>query len=146
MNLQSKWYDYRSPPRIPEVHLPEEPFLQVASALRIEINRALGMLRDIAAGRDLKKFLGVCSLTLFLIFFNFCRAWIGNWWLPFSQSLFLSGLNWFHRWGSMNWYIMSLKLLLIMRSWHFGLSWIDVVFNQQTCHWHKSLCGYLDYS
>jgi len=26
----------RTPPRIPEVHLPEEPFLEVAAALRIE--------------------------------------------------------------------------------------------------------------
>ncbi|PSS26302.1 Reticulon-like protein [Actinidia chinensis var. chinensis] len=49
----------KSPPRIPEVHLPEEPFLQVVSALTIEINRALAVLRDIAAGRDLKKFLGI---------------------------------------------------------------------------------------
>ncbi|OVA16932.1 Reticulon [Macleaya cordata] len=51
----------KSPPRIPEVHLPEEPFLQIASALRIEINRAFSVLRDIASGRDLKKFLGVIA-------------------------------------------------------------------------------------
>ncbi|XP_044494567.1 reticulon-like protein B1 [Mangifera indica] len=47
----------KAPPRIPEVHLPEEPILQVASALTIEINWALAVLRSIASGRDLKKFL-----------------------------------------------------------------------------------------
>uniref|UniRef100_A0A5B6YZG7 Reticulon-like protein n=1 Tax=Davidia involucrata TaxID=16924 RepID=A0A5B6YZG7_DAVIN len=51
----------KSPPCIPEVHLPEDPFLQVASALRIEINRALAVLRHIACGRELKKFLGVVA-------------------------------------------------------------------------------------
>ncbi|KAK1588211.1 hypothetical protein Q3G72_020961 [Acer saccharum] len=51
----------KSPPRIPEVHIPEEPVLQVAAALRIEINRALVVLRDIASGKDLKKFLSVIA-------------------------------------------------------------------------------------
>ncbi|KAL7238991.1 hypothetical protein ACSBR2_004981 [Camellia fascicularis] len=51
----------KTPPRIPEVHLPEEPFLQVASALRIEINRAFVVLRDIASGKDIKMFLGVIA-------------------------------------------------------------------------------------
>jgi len=51
----------KSPPRIPEVHIPEEPVLQVAAALRIEINRGFGLLREIATGRDLKKFLSVIA-------------------------------------------------------------------------------------
>ncbi|KAF3439949.1 hypothetical protein FNV43_RR18227 [Rhamnella rubrinervis] len=51
----------KTPPRIPEVHLPEEPWLQVASALRIEINRGFAVLRSIASGRDLKKFLIVVA-------------------------------------------------------------------------------------
>ncbi|KAL4599073.1 hypothetical protein ACB092_11G100700 [Castanea dentata] len=51
----------KTPPRIPEVHLPEEPFLQVASALRIEINQGFAVLRNIASGRDLKKFLIVIA-------------------------------------------------------------------------------------
>lgn len=57
-------YFHRSPPRIPDVHIPEDPFLQVAAALRIEINRGLALLREIASGRDLKMFLAVsvCSL------------------------------------------------------------------------------------
>ncbi|CAI9764179.1 unnamed protein product [Fraxinus pennsylvanica] len=73
----------KRPPHIPEVHLPEDPFLQVASAVRIEINHALSLLREIASGRDLKKFLVVVAglwvlsivgswcnfLTLFYILF-----------------------------------------------------------------------------
>uniref|UniRef100_A0A2P2K441 Reticulon-like protein n=2 Tax=Rhizophora mucronata TaxID=61149 RepID=A0A2P2K441_RHIMU len=51
----------KTSPRIPEVHLPEEPFLQVASALRIEINEAFSALRNIAYGKDLKKFLIVIA-------------------------------------------------------------------------------------
>lgn len=51
----------RSPPKIPQVIIPEDIVLGVASALRIEFNRALGILRDIASGKDLKKFLAVCD-------------------------------------------------------------------------------------
>ncbi|KAI5647182.1 hypothetical protein M9H77_33187 [Catharanthus roseus] len=51
----------KSPPRIPEVQLSEEPFLQVAAALRFEINRALAVLRQIASGKELKKFLAVIA-------------------------------------------------------------------------------------
>lgn len=53
----------RSPPHIPEVIIPEEPVLKFASALRIEINQAFAVLRDIASGKDLKKFLSVCSFS-----------------------------------------------------------------------------------
>ncbi|KAJ0499810.1 hypothetical protein HanHA89_Chr13g0538061 [Helianthus annuus] len=49
----------KSPPRIPEVRIPEDKYLQIAAALRNEINRALDSLRNIASGRDLKKFLVV---------------------------------------------------------------------------------------
>ncbi|TYJ22716.1 hypothetical protein E1A91_A08G143700v1 [Gossypium mustelinum] len=52
---------HKSPPRIPEIHLPEEPFLQVASALAIDLNQGLKLLRDIASGRNLKEFLMVIA-------------------------------------------------------------------------------------
>ncbi|OMP08545.1 Reticulon [Corchorus olitorius] len=52
---------HKTPPRIPEVHLPEDPFLQVAASLTFEVNQALKLLRNIASGRDLKKFLGVIA-------------------------------------------------------------------------------------
>ncbi|KAG8390352.1 hypothetical protein BUALT_Bualt01G0074600 [Buddleja alternifolia] len=65
----------KSPPKIPEVILPEDIVLGVASAFRTEFNRALAILRDIASGRDLKKFLAVIAgLWIFSILggcFNF---------------------------------------------------------------------------
>ncbi|KAL0408115.1 UNVERIFIED_CONTAM: Reticulon-like protein B2 [Sesamum radiatum] len=51
----------KSPPRIPEVSIPEKPALKFASALTIEINHGFAVLRDIASGRDLKKFLSVIA-------------------------------------------------------------------------------------
>ena len=63
----------KSPPRIPEVHIPEDPYLQVVNSLRIEINRSFAVLPEIASGRDLKKFLIVCICvsSIFLICLNF---------------------------------------------------------------------------
>ncbi|TYJ08888.1 hypothetical protein E1A91_A11G103100v1 [Gossypium mustelinum] len=54
---------HKTPPHIPEVHLPEEPFLLVASALTLELNQALKLLRDIASGRNPKKFLMVIAAS-----------------------------------------------------------------------------------
>ncbi|KAG5233790.1 reticulon protein [Salix suchowensis] len=50
-----------TPTKIPEVVLPEKCVREVASVLRIEINRGLAVLRDIASGKDLKKFLAVIA-------------------------------------------------------------------------------------
>ncbi|XP_028774800.1 reticulon-like protein B1 [Neltuma alba] len=64
----------KTPPRIPEVHIPEEPVRQFASALRTEINWFLATLRDIASGRDLKKFLSVIAgLWVFSIMGSCCN-------------------------------------------------------------------------
>ncbi|KAM7491442.1 hypothetical protein LguiA_034363 [Lonicera macranthoides] len=52
---------HKSPPKIPEVSIPEEPVVQFASALRAEINWAFATLREIASGRDLKQFLSVIA-------------------------------------------------------------------------------------
>ncbi|GJU79981.1 reticulon-like protein B1 [Tanacetum coccineum] len=51
----------KSPPRIPEVRIPEDKFLQFAAGLRNELNQTLDTLRSIASGRDLKKFLAVVA-------------------------------------------------------------------------------------
>ncbi|ONI07263.1 hypothetical protein PRUPE_5G110100 [Prunus persica] len=51
----------KSPPRIPQVKIPEKPVLQIASAITIEINRAFVILREIASGKDLKQFLSVIA-------------------------------------------------------------------------------------
>ncbi|XP_075653564.1 reticulon-like protein B3 [Castanea sativa] len=64
----------KSRPHIPEFHIPEEPVLQVAAALRIEINNAFSFLRDIASGRDLKKFLSaIAGLWVLSIVGNWCN-------------------------------------------------------------------------
>ncbi|XP_023514697.1 reticulon-like protein B1 [Cucurbita pepo subsp. pepo] len=52
---------YKTPPHLPEVRIKDEPFLQVASAARTMINRAIATLGDIASGRDVKKFLAVVA-------------------------------------------------------------------------------------
>ncbi|KAJ9164243.1 hypothetical protein P3X46_023845 [Hevea brasiliensis] len=64
----------KSPPDIIEILLPEKCVLEVASALRIEINRALAVLHDIAAGRDVKKFLTVIAgLWILSIIGSWCN-------------------------------------------------------------------------
>ncbi|KFK40472.1 hypothetical protein AALP_AA2G000200 [Arabis alpina] len=52
---------HKTPPHIPEIHIPEKIVLELASGLRIEINRGFTVLRHIALGRDLKKFLMVVA-------------------------------------------------------------------------------------
>lgn len=54
----------RAPPRIPEVEIPENIVIGVASAFRIEVNRALALIHETASGKDLKKFLAVCFFSL----------------------------------------------------------------------------------
>ncbi|XP_050375874.1 reticulon-like protein B2 [Argentina anserina] len=51
----------KSPPKIPEIQIPEKPFLQIVSALTFEVNRGLVVIRDIASGKDLKQFLSVIA-------------------------------------------------------------------------------------
>ncbi|KAL3521585.1 hypothetical protein ACH5RR_019734 [Cinchona calisaya] len=64
----------KSTPQFPEVILPEDIVLGVASALRIEINRAFAVLREIASGRDLKKFLAVIAgLWVFSVLGGCCN-------------------------------------------------------------------------
>jgi len=51
----------KSPPRIPEVRIPEEPVLKFVSDLRKDINCGFATLKDIASGKELKKFLSVIA-------------------------------------------------------------------------------------
>ncbi|XP_073309338.1 reticulon-like protein B3 [Primulina huaijiensis] len=51
----------KSPPHIPKIEIPEDLMMRFASDLRVEINRAFAVLRDIAMGRDLKNFLLVIA-------------------------------------------------------------------------------------
>ncbi|PRQ60280.1 hypothetical protein RchiOBHm_Chr1g0379491 [Rosa chinensis] len=47
----------KAPPEIPKVQIPEKCVLDLASALRIELNKGFHVLREIASGRDLRTFL-----------------------------------------------------------------------------------------
>ncbi|XP_038907010.1 reticulon-like protein B2 [Benincasa hispida] len=68
------FFIYKSPPHLPEVRIKEEPLLHVVSAARIEINRAIAMLRDIASGRDVKKFFAVVvGLWVLSVVGNWCN-------------------------------------------------------------------------
>ncbi|KAL9265087.1 Reticulon-like protein [Drosera capensis] len=73
----------KAPPRIPDVQIPEKAVLEFVSVLRLEINNSIALLRQIATGKELKKFLAVIAglwvvsvvgswfnfLTLFYILF-----------------------------------------------------------------------------
>ncbi|KAJ0258240.1 Reticulon-like protein B6 [Hirschfeldia incana] len=64
----------KSTPQIPEIHVPEEPFLLIASSLRNELNQGFVILRSIALGRDLKKFLMVVvGLWIISVVGNWCN-------------------------------------------------------------------------
>ena len=67
---------HKSPPKIPEVHIPEEPLLQLASGLRIEINRGISSLREIASGRDIKKFLSAIAGLWVLSILGGCYSFL----------------------------------------------------------------------
>lgn len=66
---------HKAPLQIPQVAIPEECVIQVVSALRIEINRAFILLREIGTGRDLKKLLtaiaGLWVISVVGSWFNF---------------------------------------------------------------------------
>ncbi|CAH8266130.1 unnamed protein product [Arabidopsis lyrata] len=64
----------KASPQIPEIHVPEEAFLVIASSLRNELNQAFVILRSIALGRDLKKFLMVVvGLWIISVVGNWCN-------------------------------------------------------------------------
>ncbi|KAI8546266.1 hypothetical protein RHMOL_Rhmol07G0103600 [Rhododendron molle] len=73
----------KSPPRIPEVHIPEEPVLEFASAVRIEINRAFGILRETASGKDLKMFLSVIGGLWILSIVGSCCSFLTLFYIAF---------------------------------------------------------------
>ncbi|KAL9242790.1 hypothetical protein vseg_016756 [Gypsophila vaccaria] len=73
----------KSPPQIPEVHIPEGPILEIASALRYEINQGLASLREIASGRDLKKFLAVIAGLWFFSLLGSCCNFLTLFYISF---------------------------------------------------------------
>lgn len=79
----------RSPPKIPEIQIPEKTLLQIVSAITFEINRALVVIRDIASGKDLKQFLSVCLLPSCALSFSFSVDGVGWIKLPLYSYFFL---------------------------------------------------------
>ncbi|KAL5221561.1 hypothetical protein ABZP36_026274 [Zizania latifolia] len=64
----------KSPPRIPEVIIPEDLVVKIALSTRYEINRAFANLRQIALGRDIKKFLiAIAGLWLLSVLGSCCN-------------------------------------------------------------------------
>ncbi|CAN1264316.1 Reticulon-like protein B3 [Linum perenne] len=53
----------KSPPKIPEVVIPEKCILEIASVLRVQFNHGVTVIRELASGRDIKKFL-IVSLRI----------------------------------------------------------------------------------
>ncbi|KAK4487808.1 hypothetical protein RD792_005502 [Penstemon davidsonii] len=77
----------KSPPKIPQVILPEDIVLGVASALRIEFNRGFAIIRDIASGRDLKKFLAVIAGLWVLSILGSCFNFLTLFYICFVSLL-----------------------------------------------------------
>ncbi|KAL9274878.1 Reticulon-like protein [Drosera capensis] len=73
----------KAPPRIPDTLIPEAPVLQFASALRYEVNRGIAALRDIASGRDLKKFLLVITGLWLLSIIGSCCSFLTLFYIGF---------------------------------------------------------------
>lgn len=59
-------------PKIPEIVIPEDIVLSIASALTIEFNGALSILREVALGRDPRKFLAVFTGLWILSMLGHC--------------------------------------------------------------------------
>ncbi|XP_030549674.1 reticulon-like protein B1 [Rhodamnia argentea] len=74
---------HKTPPHIPEVSIPEKPVLEFASVLSFEINRAIATLREIASGRDLKKFLLVIAVFWVMSIVGSCCNFLTLFYLVF---------------------------------------------------------------
>lgn len=62
----------KSPPRIPDLQIPEELVLDIARSLTVDINHGIHSLREIASGKDLKKFLGAIFALWILSIIGSC--------------------------------------------------------------------------
>ncbi|CAM8990485.1 unnamed protein product [Rhodiola kirilowii] len=73
----------KSPPKIPKVQIPEEPIVEAAEFVRFEVNRGLTLLRDIALGKDLKKFLGVIAGLWIISILGSCLNFLSLFYISF---------------------------------------------------------------
>jgi hypothetical protein len=85
---------YRPGPPVPDLTLSEDDVLSTASVLRVELNKVLEVVRDVALGKDFKLFLKVVALLWIIStvgsWVNFLTAlWIGKKALPWIPPVFL---------------------------------------------------------
>ncbi|XP_042380027.1 reticulon-like protein B2 [Zingiber officinale] len=73
----------RSWPHIPVVSIPEDLTVKIALSLKYEINRSLAVLREIALGRDLKKFLAVIAGLLVISIVGNCTNFLTFFYIVF---------------------------------------------------------------
>jgi len=52
----------RKPSKVPRFALPDDFFVNIATAVGAEVNRGLRFLQDVSCGGNLKRFLIVCIL------------------------------------------------------------------------------------
>ncbi|KAH7686249.1 Reticulon domain-containing protein [Dioscorea alata] len=79
----------KSPPHIPVVEVSEDLFVSIALSLRHEINRGFAVLREIAAGRDLKKFLAVAAGLWVLSILGSCCSFITLFYIGNGRLMFI---------------------------------------------------------
>ncbi|CAN1751387.1 Reticulon-like protein B3 [Linum perenne] len=79
----------RSPPKIPEVVIPEKCILEIASVLRVQFNHGVTVIRELASGRDIKKFLIVIAGLWFISIIGSCCSFLTLFYLVFVLMLTL---------------------------------------------------------
>ncbi|CAN1751386.1 Reticulon-like protein B3 [Linum perenne] len=78
-----------SPPKIPEVVIPEKCILEIASVLRVQFNHGVTVIRELASGRDIKKFLIVIAGLWFISIIGSCCSFLTLFYLVFVLMLTL---------------------------------------------------------
>ncbi|CAN1751388.1 Reticulon-like protein B3 [Linum perenne] len=79
----------KSPPKIPEVVIPEKCILEIASVLRVQFNHGVTVIRELASGRDIKKFLIVIAGLWFISIIGSCCSFLTLFYLVFVLMLTL---------------------------------------------------------
>ncbi|CAN1264313.1 Reticulon-like protein B3 [Linum perenne] len=83
----------KSPPKIPEVVIPEKCILEIASVLRVQFNHGVTVIRELASGRDIKKFLIVIAGLWFISIIGSCCSFLTLFYLgklfPITETVFV---------------------------------------------------------
>ncbi|KAI0488085.1 hypothetical protein KFK09_027911 [Dendrobium nobile] len=73
----------KSPPNISQVRIPEDLAVYIANSLRVQINRLLDALEEIALGRDFKKVLAVIAGLWVVSMIGSCCSFLTMFYLAF---------------------------------------------------------------